>query len=101
MGKLTNKEVLHVAKLAKLPLTEEEVTLFSKQLSEVVNYFEELGEVNTEGIEPTHQTTGLTDVLRVDEIKPTNILTVDSAVSQAKNVHNNLFVVPRLIDDKS
>lgn len=101
MSKLTTKEVLHVAKLAKLPLADDEVELFSKQLSEVVTFFDELNEVDTENVEPTHQTTGLTDVLRRDEIKPVNILSVEEAVSQAKNVYNNLFVVPRLIDDKS
>ncbi|MBI1864018.1 Asp-tRNA(Asn)/Glu-tRNA(Gln) amidotransferase subunit GatC [Candidatus Woesebacteria bacterium] len=74
MSKLTINEVDHVAKLAKLTLTPEETKKFQKQLSAVVDYFNELQKVDTTGVEPTSQTTGLLNITRNDEIDVTNIL---------------------------
>lgn len=66
--KLTQKEVEHVAQLARLDLTAEEKKKFAKQLSSILDYISELGKVNTEGVEPTSQVTGLKDVSREDRI---------------------------------
>lgn len=67
---LTTEEVKQVARLANLELTEEEVKKFRTQLSEVLQYVEKLKEVNTEKVESTSQVTGLENVFREDEIKP-------------------------------
>ena len=67
--KLSKKEVEHVAELARLDLTEEEKRKFSKQLSSVLDYISELDKVNTEGVEPTSQITGLSDVTRADQVE--------------------------------
>jgi aspartyl-tRNA(Asn)/glutamyl-tRNA(Gln) amidotransferase subunit C len=66
--KLTIQEVEHVAKLARLDLTPEEKKKFQKQLSSILDYVGELGKVDTEGIEPTSQVTGLKDILRLDKV---------------------------------
>ena len=97
---LTKNDVLKVATLAKIPLTDEEINLFSMQLTDVLSYFNELNEIDTERTEPTHQTTGLTDVFREDTINDTRVLPVELAIGQSEKTYNNLFVVPRLIDDK-
>lgn len=67
--KLTNEQVLHIAKLARLELTEAQVEKFGGQLSDIFNYFEILSEVDTEGVEPTAQVTGLTDVTSKDTVR--------------------------------
>lgn len=69
MTQLTQAQVRHVAKLARLQLSEEEVDKFSKQLSTVFEYMDVLKEVNIEGVEPTAQTTGLENVTRQDVVR--------------------------------
>lgn len=100
MGQLSDKDVLNVAKLANLPLSSQEVKKFQKQLSEVVDYFEKLKEVNTDNIEPTSQTTGLENEFRSDQIDTTRILTNDLALSSTENVYNGYVVVPMLLKQK-
>ena len=68
MSKLTNDEVKHVAKLARLELSNEEVEMFVPQLSGVLEYFKVLDETNTDGVKPTNQVTGLENVSFEDEI---------------------------------
>lgn len=65
---LSEEEVRHVAKLARIELSDSEVKKFSGQLSGVLDYMEILKEVDTEGVEETSQVTGLTNVLGVDEV---------------------------------
>lgn len=68
MAKITDQTVRHVAKLARLHLTDAEVERFSKQLSNVFEYIDILNEVDTENVEPTAQVTGLKNVLREDTV---------------------------------
>jgi aspartyl-tRNA(Asn)/glutamyl-tRNA(Gln) amidotransferase subunit C len=98
--KLTTADVKHVAKLAKLKLSKDEVGKFVNQLSEVVSYIDELAEVPTDNIEPTSQTTGLTNVTRKDEVKSERILTQEEALSGSDNIHNGYFKVPYVFEGK-
>ena len=66
---LTSDEVRHIAKLAKLKLSDKEIKKFTKQLSNILGFFEQLQEVNTNDVEETSQVTGLENVLRIDEIE--------------------------------
>ena len=68
--KLSREEVLHIALLARLGLTESEVDKFSEQLSNILENFEILQEVDTEGIPPTSQSIALQNVLKNDEPAP-------------------------------
>ena len=97
MAKLTIDEVKHVAKLSNLSMNDEEIATYQKQLSEVINYVEELQEVDVEGVEPTNQTTELINVTRSDEINPTRVLDQESAITEADQAHNGYFVVPAVI----
>jgi len=94
--KLTKKEVIHIANLAKLTLTTQEIKIFGEQLSEVVNYVSELNQVDTRSVKPTGQTTGLTNVFRQDtDIAPS--LKKEEALSGTEVTHNNYFLVPQII----
>lgn len=90
-------DVSRVAKLANLPLTDEEKKKFEPQLEETIQYIERLNEVDTEGIEPTSQVTGLENVLREDEVKPS--LSQEQALSNAKSTHNGLFKVKGILNN--
>jgi len=66
--KLTKKEVEHIAHLSRLGLSEEEQDKFATQLSSILDYVAQLQEVNTTGVEPTAQVTGLENVMCKDII---------------------------------
>lgn len=69
MSRLTREDVLRLARLARLELTEEEVEQYRTELSDILQYVEQLSSVDIKGIEPTHQVTGLTNVTRADETR--------------------------------
>ena len=66
---LKKEDIEHIAKLARLDLTEEELEKYGQQLSGVLDYIDQLKEVDTENVEPTAQVTGLSNVFRDDEVK--------------------------------
>jgi aspartyl-tRNA(Asn)/glutamyl-tRNA(Gln) amidotransferase subunit C len=69
MAKLSRDDVLKLARLAKLDLTDEEVERYAAELGEILDYVAQLQSVEVDGLEPTNQVTGLTNVTRPDEIK--------------------------------
>ena len=97
MTKLTKKDTLQVASLAKLELTPNEVDKFTTQLTKVVDYISHLDEVNTKGVEPTAQTTNLTNVVREDKIDETRVLTQAEALSGTDKTKNGYFVVNAIL----
>lgn len=99
--RLTKNDVKHIAELSNLKLSSLEMTRLLDQLSKIIEFVGALSEVNTNGIEPTSQTTGLKNVLREDVIKTEDILSQDKALSGTDNVHNNLFKVPAILSERS
>lgn len=95
-NKLTKKQVLHIAKLANLKLSEAEVVKFQKQLSDVLGYIDILNELDTSKIKPTAQVTGLQNVLRNDELGKS--LTQKEALSGTKNKHQGYFKVKAIFE---
>jgi aspartyl-tRNA(Asn)/glutamyl-tRNA(Gln) amidotransferase subunit C len=70
---LSQEEVKKIAKLCRIELSEDEVEKYQKELSQVLGYVEELNQVNTEGIEPISQVTGLQNVLREDRAEQSDL----------------------------
>ena len=87
----------HVAKLANLPLKPEEKEKFEKQLSDILAYFEKLKEVDTKNVETTSQVTGLENVVREDEAKPS--LIQKEALLNTKSQVNGLFKVKAILTE--
>ena len=94
--KLTRKEVLHIARLANLHLTEKEVRKFQHELSDILEYIEILNELDTGGVRPTSQVTGLENVFRKDEIEES--LSQKEALSGTKQKHNGYFKVKSIFN---
>ena len=67
---ITREEVRHVATLFRLGLSEEDIARFQEQLSQIIDYFQVLQQVDTEGVEPTSHTLALENVMRDDEPRP-------------------------------
>lgn len=101
MPKLTKGDILHVAKLAKLNLSEEAVKKYLDQLSKVVDYISQLEEVDTSDTQPTSQTTGLISVYRTDEVRNEDCLSQEEALSGAASAHNGYFLVPGILEEKT
>lgn len=95
-AKLTKEQVLHIAKLAKLTLSEKEIIKFQKQLSDILGYIEVLNELDTSKVKPTSQVTGLENVLREDKVG--KCLTKKEALSNAKNKHEGYFKVKAIFE---
>ncbi len=88
-------DISHVAKLANLPLTDEEKKKFEKQLEETISYIQNLNEVDVTGIESTSQVTGLENVTREDEVKPS--LSQEEALKNAKRTHSGFLKVKGIL----
>jgi aspartyl-tRNA(Asn)/glutamyl-tRNA(Gln) amidotransferase subunit C len=98
MAKLNKSDVGRVAGLAKLKLTSGEVEKFQGQLAKVLEYVEQLNEVETKGVEPTAQTTGLTNVWQEDKVDESQALSQEEALSGTEKTDNRYFVVEAVID---
>ncbi len=97
--KITRDEVLHVAKLARLKLTEEAVDQFSDQIADILDYVNTLNQVDTSGIAPTSHVISLTNVLRDDD--PGTHLNREDTLANAPEKEDGAFIVPRIIGDRS
>ena len=77
-------DIDHIADLAKLELSPEEKIQYGEQLGSILEYVEQLQEINTDKVEPTAQVSGLTDVWREDKAQPWDREEVEQALSQGK-----------------
>lgn len=96
--KISEKEILHLAKLANLHLTKEEIARFQNQLSDIVNYIEQLKKVDTRGVLPIAQLTELVNANREDAISAKRTLLQSEATKNAKNKKNGYFAVKSLFE---
>jgi len=69
MSNLSRDDILKLAKLAQLELTDDEVAEYSQELTEILHYVEQLADVDVGGLQPTNQVTGLENVTRPDEVR--------------------------------
>jgi aspartyl-tRNA(Asn)/glutamyl-tRNA(Gln) amidotransferase subunit C len=97
MSAIDPEQVARIAHLARLALTEDELQLFARQLASILDYVEQLRQVDTTGVTPTSHPLDLTAPLRVDEVRPS--VTSDEAVRGAPDAAPDagLFKVPRVL----
>jgi len=93
--KISRKEVAHIAALARLSFSEEEMELFAEQLNQILIYMEKLDEIDTTGIKPTYHALDLTNVFREDQIKPS--LSTQKLLSNVPQTDKDMVIVPRII----
>lgn len=96
MAKLSKDDVLKLARLSRLRLSEDEIAQFQGEISEILNFVEQLSEVDTAGLEPTSQVTGLTNVMRKDEIIDYGT-TREGLLKNAPAVEKKQFKVKRVL----
>ena len=96
-NKLTRNEILHLSHLAKLDLTEEEITKYAEVLGETIEYIKNLDELETNNIPPTNSVVDLKNVTYDDGRTNTIGLTTGEALQNAKKTKENEFVVDRIM----
>jgi aspartyl-tRNA(Asn)/glutamyl-tRNA(Gln) amidotransferase subunit C len=94
--KLSREEVLHIARLARLALTEEEINRLGDQLSNLLEHFQDLQQVDTEGVPPTAQSVELRSILREDVVEPS--LTADEVLANAPRRDEDSFRVRPVLE---
>ncbi|MEJ2181956.1 MAG: Asp-tRNA(Asn)/Glu-tRNA(Gln) amidotransferase subunit GatC [Nitrospirota bacterium] len=93
---ITRDDVMYIARLSRLAITEEEAAMFEGQLGDILAYMEKLGELDTEDVEPTSHVLELGNVFREDKPRPS--LPVDEVLANAPDRAKNFYRVPRIIE---
>lgn len=98
MSSIINDDVIvKVAKLARILIPSDKINLFAKQLEPILEHFESLSKVDTTGVMPTYQTTGLHTILREDIVDTSRMFTQEQALSNAPKSSNGYFVTSATI----
>lgn len=96
MARITKDQVKHVAHLARLSVTEEEVELFTGQLDAIIGFAEQLNELDTEGIELTTHVLDVKNVLREDAVKQS--LDQSDVLKNAPDQQDGQVKVPSILE---
>jgi aspartyl-tRNA(Asn)/glutamyl-tRNA(Gln) amidotransferase subunit C len=97
MPEITRDDVAHVARLARLALSDEEIDLFTGQLGAVLEYAEAMKSLDTAGVPPSARPLPLQNVLRPDEPRP--CLDRDEVLAMAPLAEDGRFRVPRILGE--
>jgi len=95
---ITKEDVRHIAKLARLKLNDKEIGYFAGQLSKIIDYIDQLKEVDVSNIEPTNHALLIQNVFRKDIVEPS--LRQDDVLKNAPLKEEGFFKVPRIIEEQ-
>lgn len=92
---ISREEVIYIAGLARLTLTEEEINLYAQQLNDILGYIDQLNELDVDNIEPMSHVLDIVNVMREDKHLPS--LTREEVMANAPDHDNEHFKVPRVV----
>jgi len=95
--RITRADVEHVAQLARLALTDEELTSLTSELGAILDYAAEVSALDTDGVEPTAHPLPLVNVFRADAVEPS--LPRDEVLAAAPAAEDGRFKVPRILGE--
>ena len=93
---ITTKDVEHVAKLARLQVSEADMGPLTEQLNAILKYAEKLNELDTDGVEPTSHPMPLSNVMREDDVRPS--WPIESVLKNAPDEEEGQFKVPAVLE---
>lgn len=93
---IDKETVAKVARLARLKVTEQEIETYAPQLNGIIKWVEQLGEVDTEGVEPLANVANISLHLREDEVTDGNIQ--DDVLANAPEQLEGFYVVPKVVE---
>ncbi|HEY0471351.1 MAG TPA: Asp-tRNA(Asn)/Glu-tRNA(Gln) amidotransferase subunit GatC [Kribbella sp.] len=99
MPSITREEVAHLARLARIELTDEELDHLAPQLDQIIGLVAQVSDVAADDIPPTSHALPITNVMRKDENRPG--LTPEQALSGAPAVEEQRFRVPRILTEEA
>jgi len=91
-------DILRVAHLARLELSEAEAAEYGSQLGQILDYIEQIKGLDVSGIEPTAHATAVFDIYREDQVSPERVLTQNEALQNAPAVAHNQVKMPKVIE---
>ena len=94
---LQKKDIEHIANLARLDLTEAEIEKYGSQLTDILNFVGQLQEVDTTGVAPTAQVTGMTNAMREDEVEVWEDNERQAALDEAPELEEGFIKVERVL----
>ena len=94
--KISRSEVEHVARLARLALSDSELDALTGEMDAILGYVEQLNELNTDGIVPTAHAVPMENAFREDAVKPS--IGIAKALPNAPDGDENSFKVPKVIE---
>ena len=94
MTTISTSDIQHLASLSSLALADDEVDGLRQDLENIIGYIKQLGELDTAGIEPTYQVTGLENVWREDEVQPG--ISAEKLLKLSPEKQNNQVKVPQV-----
>jgi aspartyl-tRNA(Asn)/glutamyl-tRNA(Gln) amidotransferase subunit C len=97
---VNNTQVKHIAKLANIPVSEEESIKLAEAFTETLIVVDRLKKADANKVAITHQVTGFKNILREDIAKPDQSFTQEEALANAKSTYNGFFVVPYVLQNK-
>ena len=97
MPEISRDQVAHLAKLARLAISEEELKQFAGQIDDIVGYGSAVQIVDVEGVEPMSHPHSITTTMREDVVKKT--LNPEQALDQAPAVEDGRFMVPQILGE--
>lgn len=97
---ISNSTVHHIAQLATIPITTAEESTLASAFSDTLDVIAHMSELDTSKVEPTHQVTGLENVLRDDVVTNSQTFTQEEALANAHQQANGYFKVPQVIDQE-
>ena len=97
--KISKKDVLDTAELARLEFDNEMLSKFTRQLGDILVHIDELAELDTENVEPTSHVLELSIPFREDKVN--QVITTEEALRNAPSQENDFFTVPKVIEDQS
>ncbi len=95
--KISREEVIHVARLARVGVSDEDIEKLIEQLSNIMENFSALQEINTEGVPPTSQSIPLLNVMKPDEIRPS--LSGEDVLKNAPNREGDFFRIRAVLEE--
>ena len=95
--KISEKEVKNTAELARLEFNDQELEMFTDQLGNILEYIDNLNELNTENIEPTSHAIEVNILLREDVVDQK--ITTNQVTHNAPQIEDDFFIVPKVIED--
>ncbi|HQM15777.1 MAG TPA: Asp-tRNA(Asn)/Glu-tRNA(Gln) amidotransferase subunit GatC [Candidatus Woesebacteria bacterium] len=98
MSTINASQVQHIAKLAQIPITDNEAERLHDDFKKTLEVIDQLTELDTTNVEPTNQITGLENVCREDNVDQAHSFTQEEALQNASNTYQGYFVVPKILE---